>query len=154
MASHKDVINAVKTPLGFFTLVVLVVEVIFGILAKLSSGNLQFILGLAMVLLIFLLVFIVAYLAVKHPESLKGERTAIAALSDDVIKKGSKVVILNPARKTILEPNGAIEWDKRMEPFIGKKATVTLVSNELPIYSLNIDNGAFKWHRDWLVKFA
>ena len=39
--THKktDIINAVTSPLGFFVLIVLVVEVIFGITASMSAGS-------------------------------------------------------------------------------------------------------------------
>ena len=51
------IIQATKTPLGFFSLVVLVVEVILGITANLSQGEDRTYLVIGMLVLIFLLVF-------------------------------------------------------------------------------------------------
>jgi hypothetical protein len=67
------VLEAVKTPLAFFVLVVLLVEVIFGIAAKYLDQQ-RTIIVVAMVTLIFLLVLIVAFLAYRKPEALKGVR--------------------------------------------------------------------------------
>ncbi len=72
MADEKvQIIEAVKTPLGFFVLVVLVVEVIFGFTA--SNTNSKEIV-VAMIALIFLLVGIVAFLSYRRPEALSGAR--------------------------------------------------------------------------------
>ena len=69
-----SIIQAVQTPLGFFVLVVLVVEVIFGIITGLSEGSLRTILAIAMVTLIFLLAGFVSFLAYSRPEALHGVR--------------------------------------------------------------------------------
>ena len=68
------IIETVQKPLGFFTLTVLVVEVIFGITANISQGTERAYLITIMVALIFLLVFIVGYLAYFRPEALSGKR--------------------------------------------------------------------------------
>ena len=73
-ASRVDIIQMVKTPLGFFTLIVLVVEVILGISANLSQGADRTYLIIGMLILIFLLVIIVAGLAFFRPEALSGKR--------------------------------------------------------------------------------
>jgi len=62
--SHRDrlaIIQAVKTPLSFFTLALLVVEVILGIMASRATGRDFTILLTATVALPFLLVVVVAY---------------------------------------------------------------------------------------------
>ena len=69
-----DIIRTVHTPLGFFTLVVLVVEVVLGSVAALSAGGDRTLLILGMLALIFLLVILVACLAVFRPEALGGTR--------------------------------------------------------------------------------
>lgn len=69
-----DAIQTVKTPLGFFTLIVLVVEIIFGIAAGLSQGTDRTYLIIGMLAVIFLLIFIVAGLAFLRPEALGGNR--------------------------------------------------------------------------------
>ncbi len=76
-AARVDIIQTVKTPLGFFTLVVLVVEVILGIAANFSQGTDRTYLIVGMLSLIFLLVIIVAGLAVFRPEALSGQRPIV-----------------------------------------------------------------------------
>lgn len=77
--SRVSVINAVQTPLGFFTLGVLVVEVLIGIVAAGLSEPARAYLGGGMLLLLFMLIGIVAYLAYDRPEVLRGEASAPAA---------------------------------------------------------------------------
>ena len=69
------VIGAVKNPLNFFTLVVLVVEAIFGMIVGLTSNPRQDWLIAAMIVLVFALVGIVAFMACFRPESLRGDNT-------------------------------------------------------------------------------
>jgi len=69
-----DIIRTVKTPLGFFTLVVLIVEAILGITANFSQGADRTYLVIGMIVLIFLLIIIVAILAALRPEALSGKR--------------------------------------------------------------------------------
>jgi len=63
----------------FFVLVVLVVEAIFGIAASFCSDPQQSWLIVAMIVLIFCLIAIVALLACFRPEALRGQRVADAA---------------------------------------------------------------------------
>lgn len=68
--SRVNIIHAVQTPLGFFTLAILVAEVILGLLAG-KAGDSDFtLLVVSMVGLMFLLVLIVAYIAYKNPDVL------------------------------------------------------------------------------------
>jgi len=69
------IIETVQTPLGFFTLSVLVVEVILGITANFSQELERNYLIISMVALIFLLVVIVAGFAYFRPEALRGKRS-------------------------------------------------------------------------------
>ena len=71
---RANIIRAIETPLGFFALVVLIVEVMFGIIAAMSQGSDRTWLIAAMVILIFFLVIVVASLAIWRPESLSGQR--------------------------------------------------------------------------------
>lgn len=73
--SRVALINTIQTPLGFFVLVILIVEVIFGIIATFSSGTDKTYIIIGMLFLIFLLVFIVAGMAVFRPMSLYGVPT-------------------------------------------------------------------------------
>jgi hypothetical protein len=68
-----DIIRTVQTPLGFFVLVVLVVEAILGVTAASDSSN-RAVLVAGMLGLIFLLVGIVAFMAYRRPEALLGVR--------------------------------------------------------------------------------
>jgi hypothetical protein len=70
--SRATLINTVQTPLGFFVLLVLIVEAILGIVAAFSTGNDKTYLIIGMLVLIFLLVFIVAGMAIFRPMSLYG----------------------------------------------------------------------------------
>ncbi|MFM0175834.1 hypothetical protein PQR33_41755, partial [Paraburkholderia sediminicola] len=73
--SRTEVLKEVKTPLGFFALVVLVVEAILGGVAALSGPGPDRTLTIGgMLLLILTLVLIVAYLAYSRPEALFGSR--------------------------------------------------------------------------------
>jgi hypothetical protein len=69
-----NIIETVQTPLGFFTLTVLVVEVILGLVATFSQGSDRSYLIISMIALIFLLVVIVAGFAYYRPEALRGKR--------------------------------------------------------------------------------
>jgi hypothetical protein len=73
-SDRVGIIETVQTPLGFFTLTVLIVEVILGITTNLSQGPERNYLVISMVALIFLLIFIVAGFAYFRPEALRGKR--------------------------------------------------------------------------------
>ena len=71
--SRTSIIQSVKTPLGFFTLAVLITEVILGLLAAKASGRDFTILVVSMIVLMFVLVGIVAYISVAKPYTLINE---------------------------------------------------------------------------------
>ena len=68
--SRTSLIQSVKTPLGFFTLAVLVTEVLLGLLAPKASGGDFTILVISMIVLMFVLVGIVAYISLTKPYTL------------------------------------------------------------------------------------
>ena len=68
------IIKTVHTPLGFFVLVVLVVETIFGALAGTSEGAAATMTVVGMLLIMLSLIAVVAYLGYKRPEALRGVR--------------------------------------------------------------------------------
>ena len=72
--SRINIITAIQTPLGFFVLVVLIVETIFGVIASFSDVDHRTFLIIGMFGLIILLVLIVAIIAVYRPEALYGAR--------------------------------------------------------------------------------
>jgi uncharacterized membrane protein YuzA (DUF378 family) len=72
--SKVNIIKAIQTPLGFFVLIVLLVEAIFGVIASFSDGSHRTYLIIGMFALILLLVLIVSAIAVFRPEALYGSR--------------------------------------------------------------------------------
>lgn len=72
--NRVDIIETVQTPLGFFTLTVLVVELILGIALNSTQGSGRGYLIISMIVLIFFLVAIVAGFAFFRPEALSGRR--------------------------------------------------------------------------------
>jgi hypothetical protein len=78
-ASRVAIIDAVKTYLGFFVLVVLVVEAVLGALALKTEGQNQLVVLYGMLLVIGALIFIVSFFAYRKPDALLrafGGRTA------------------------------------------------------------------------------
>lgn len=82
-SNRVGIIQAVKTPLGFFSLVVLVVEAILGVTANFSQGTDRTYLIVGMLSLIFLLVIIVAAFAYFRPGALGEERTDFLTRGED-----------------------------------------------------------------------
>lgn len=71
---RQRLIDAIKTPLGFFSLIVLVIESLLGGLALASSGTDRTFMFYAIVGILVLLVLLVAAIAVSKPEALWGKR--------------------------------------------------------------------------------
>jgi|GEM_PF-3959141 len=74
-----DIIHAVRTPLGFFVLVVLVVEALLATVASLGQGLDRTLAIVGMLGIIVALIGTVAFMAVRHPEALSGKRAADGA---------------------------------------------------------------------------
>lgn len=72
---RTNVIRSVRTPLGFFALIALVVEAILGTMMNFTSGLDRTLLIVGMVVVIFLLIIIVAVMAWIRPYSLYGRTT-------------------------------------------------------------------------------
>jgi hypothetical protein len=92
-SNRASIIETVQTPLGFFTLTVLVVEAILGVVANISQGSDRSYLIVSMIILIFVLVAIVAGFAFFRPEALKGKRPSVKkpALSNIHIQVNKKL---------------------------------------------------------------
>lgn len=73
-STRVGLIRAVRTPLGFFVLIVLVIEAILGTVAGVSSGLDRTLSLVGMLVIIFALVAIVAFMAYYRPEALSGLR--------------------------------------------------------------------------------
>jgi len=75
---RAGIIHAVQSPLGFFTLAVLIVEVVLGVLASRATGwDYSVLLG-GMIIFMFALVAFVGTIVVRHPELLLGVEAAAA----------------------------------------------------------------------------
>lgn len=67
---REGIIGAVKTYLGFFALIVLVVETVFGTVALKGTGSLQMLALISMLAVIALLILVVSFFAYRKPEAL------------------------------------------------------------------------------------
>ncbi len=74
--NRTGIIQAVQTPLGFFVLVVLVVEAILGGLAHSGSAPNNTYALFGMIGILFVLIMVVALMAYYRPEALRGMRTS------------------------------------------------------------------------------
>lgn len=108
--SWVEIIQTVQTPLGFFVLVVLVIEVILATTATFSEGFDRTFLIIGMMVLIFLLVVIVAFLAYWRPDALRGKSSKDAenTLDSDTPKVGEENMVAKwrsgpPTTETILK---------------------------------------------------
>ena len=68
--NRVEIINVVKTYLGFFVFLVLVVEATFGALALTASGNIQILAFSAMLFILIALIAIVCFFAYMKPDAL------------------------------------------------------------------------------------
>lgn len=73
-SNRVGIIRTVQTPLGFFVLVVLVVEAMLGTIAYTSNGQNTTFALLGMVVILALLIAVVAWMAYYRPEALTGRR--------------------------------------------------------------------------------
>lgn len=73
-ASRSAIVTSITTPLGFFTLVVLVVEVLFGGISVVAAEDQRTVLIWAMIIFLAVLVLLVGGLACFRPEALRGKR--------------------------------------------------------------------------------
>ncbi len=105
ISERANIISTVQTPLGFFTLVVLVVEAILGMVAGFSdSSSTKGIALFGMIGIIAGLVAAVAFMAYKRPEALKGGRP----VKDETSSANTYQEKLQLARKFILKHNATI----------------------------------------------
>ncbi|MCE9620089.1 MAG: hypothetical protein K8R92_09265 [Planctomycetes bacterium] len=74
IANRAEILKAVQTPLGFFALALIVVEVVFGIVAGLASGTDRTYAIFGMLSVLLLLIIIVAIITFFRPEALFGKR--------------------------------------------------------------------------------
>jgi hypothetical protein len=104
-SNRIGIIETVQTPLGFFTLTVLVVEVILGLVANFSQGPDRTYLIIGMLVLIFLLVVIVSAFAYFKPEALAGKRSLGSGKFDEA-SKITKLILIHKRNKITPEEFG------------------------------------------------
>jgi len=97
--SRQGIIKDVQTPLGFFVLVVLIVEVILGVTANTSGGTDKTYLIIGMLGLIFLLVLLVSGMAIFRPSSLYGNEIKSQANSVSKEQKSSNLLIIQTPKE-------------------------------------------------------
>lgn len=85
-SNRLNLLKAVKTPLGFFVLIVLVVESILGVIAISTSGENQLVIY-GMLAIIVILIAIVSFFAYKKPESLLRTIESYTGSESDSIQK-------------------------------------------------------------------
>ncbi len=81
-SDRVEIISAVKTYLGFFVLIVLVVEAVLGALALKTEGENQLVALYGMLFVIVALIVVVSFFAYRKPEALL--RTVAATTSSEV----------------------------------------------------------------------
>lgn len=130
------IIRTVQTPLGFFVLVVLIIEAILGILFGFSEGSDRTFLIKAMIILIFALVCIVAALAYVRPEALSGTRQQSA---------GTKYsLLIGPPENMPQLDITLIDWDDNECYLVSNKLKerIALVPSRVgPSYRVQISQG-------------
>ncbi len=67
---RSKIIETTTTPLAFFTLAILIVEALLGYLATKAEGTDFTLLLMSMIVLVFALIAVVLFTAIKHPEAL------------------------------------------------------------------------------------
>ena len=150
---RAEIIRVVQTPLAFFVLVVLVIEGILGVLAlKFPSPERSYVV-LGMLTLIALLVVLVATLAVWRPGALVGTVPEPRGSKPTAkrFRKGDRVRIGPTIDRTrVITSDGVVIWDRTMDNYRGRLATVVSIGESPLSYSLDIDNGQFRWASEWL----
>jgi ubiquinone/menaquinone biosynthesis C-methylase UbiE len=145
--SRTAIISAVKNPLGFFVLVVLIVEVIFGGIVlgggeSVPKGPLIY----GMLLLIFLLVVLVAAMSVLRPMSLYGIDDGSRPLDMECHQLDQREIVrrLTTSPKIVGEkapPPPANVWFEDLRPLLHQAIHYTV-----PTYYLDVDLRVIDWN--------
>jgi hypothetical protein len=161
-SSRVQVLETVQTPLGFFVLVVLVVEAILGVTVYLTTGIDRTICIIGMPSLIVMLVALVSWMAIYRPEALRGARPSAMSQHDggrseynapSAFKVGDPVRISSVvAGRAVITDDGVIEWDPKMSTYRGRSGRIVRVDGEHPpvAYLLDVDGQQYRWAPEWL----
>lgn len=131
-----SIIQSIQTPLGFFVLVVLVVEVVFGVVASLREGQDRTYLVIGMIALMFFVVAIVAFLLYSG----RGQEL-LRARSEGDTKSSRYSLLLGPPEDMPEFDIAMIEWDDSECFIIGTKLKeqITLVPSRVgPSFEIKI----------------
>lgn len=101
---RASIIEFVKTPLGFYTLVALIAEAVLGFTAIFIERPEKTILVWSMIVLVFLLVILVAIIAFIRPEALSGLRPPKVLPSVDEAKPDPSANVERIAEETEVDP--------------------------------------------------
>jgi len=143
VAERATIIQAVGTPLGFFVLVVLVVEAIIGSLAGLSASTDRPAIVYVMAGLIVMLTAVVAGLAYFRPEALRGDRVAPSP-QHQTLPSIPEIVAVREPRVLV-----AATSDFRGHDLSTELKSATVVGENRTQVSMNIDSAHL---REILVK--
>jgi len=134
ISSRIGIIQAVRTPLGFFSLAVLVVEMMLGVTANFSQGTDRTCLIIGMLILIFSLVLIVAGFAFFRPEALSGIRPAPETSKPEVSQ-------LPPAIEIVSKPSLllATASHEHTQPYLEKD--IKIIEALFPKRQIKISRG-------------
>jgi hypothetical protein len=134
--NRASVIQAIQTPLGFFVLVVLVVEVVFGIVASLREGQDRTYLVLGMIALMFFVVAAVLFLLYSGRV-----RDLLGTRSPEPLNSSRYSLLVGPPEDTPEFDIAIIEWDDSECFIVGTrlKEQVTLVPSRVgPSFQVHI----------------
>ena len=159
-ALRINIIRAVTNPLGFFVLVVLIVEVILGTLVGLTEeGTQRQTLIVGMLALIFLLVILVAGMAMFRPESLYGlvspvERGASGKEIRSAPDLDTEVVETRLAKTPEIAGEAAPEpaldvWEEDLRPVLHQAIQYTV-----PTYYLDVNLRLIDWNLAFELVFS
>lgn len=148
--SRNQLIGAVKTPIGFFTLSLLIAEAVFGIGYAASASEHKVLMAGGMLGVLTMLVIIVALFAWFRPGVLVGDRPT-RSIRDwrQKLRTGDHVRIITPPA-TVVTPDGTIDWTREMARFCGLTAQVVEIESEPVSYRLDIDAQLYSWAPNWL----
>ncbi len=104
-SNRVRIIETVQTPLGFFTLTVLVVEVILGLVVNFNQEPDRTYLIIGMLILIFLLIVIVSAFTYLNPEALTGKRSRGGGKINEA-SKITKLILIHKRNKITPEEFG------------------------------------------------
>lgn len=133
MKKHEDIvanskwlnlIKVVTTPLGFYTLVALLINLTFGIGVAFTSGKTQTVLAYGMPIILIILIGIVICLAIFNPHALLGKDSLLKRM------KEKRKAVKNYQLESIIEDDGAIILPENMKNLIMHRVKLTLVDLE------------------------